>query len=519
MTYIGVASAYILIVWVLQIAGVEAIEGHLTPFYALVLPAFSSFFPAGVVLLIALYTLFRVLNRQRSIPLAPRSAIVFVFAALLGYTLLSLVAEAPDTSLFGVFKGHGRLLPWNLLALGLFLTALYFLTLELKREDTPEGDSPRSPRRLLTCLVLFAILFPMAIAASRDGLHGISQAYERFAYEYIVDIGKGRSIRGLFANYLDLHPYLSMHAKVHPPGPIVILWVMSYGVGQGPFALSIATIVFGALAVVPLYYWTRDMFDARVALTVCVLYTLLPTIVLFSATSADITFMPFTLTTLFLFWRAMTRGSIRYAVAAGAMYAVLSLISFSLISVGAFFGFVGLWKLTDPASRRIVFKTAGTMIVSALAVHGAVRWWSGFDIIACFNVCREQFVTDQIHLDELTPRFPAWSWRFLNPACWFFFAGVPVSVLFIKRLFAPVPETRVLFMIFGLTLLVLDILYLGRGEGERSAMYIIPFLAIPAGHFLAQLSEKSASHTPLLMTAAFLGLQTWLMEVVLYTYW
>ena len=519
MTYFVVAFAYISIVWTLQIAGVEAIDGHLTPFYALVLPAFSSFFPAGVVLSVALFIVIRLLVRRGSVSLTQRYAFTFAFAALLGFTLLSLIAEAPENSLLDVLWGHWPLLGWNLAALGLFLVALYFLAAELRRAGTPDAESSRSPRRVLACLVLFAVLFPIAIAASRDGLHGISQAYERFAYEYIVDIGKGGSIRGLFTKYLELHPYLSMHAKVHPPGPIVILWVLSYGVGQGPLALSIATIAFGALAIVPLYYWTRDMFDSRVALTACVLYTLVPTIVLFSATSADITFMPLTLTTLFLFWRAITRSSIRYAVAAGAMYAVLSLISFSLISLGAFFAFVGLWKLTDPASRSAVFKTAGTMIVAALAVHGAVRWWSGFDIIACFNVCREQFNTDQIHLDELTPRYPSWSWRFLNPACWFFFAGIPVSILFIKRLLAPQRDTRTLFAIFGLTLLVLDILYLGRGEGERSAMYIIPFLVIPAGHWLAQLRGKLDSNAPLLMTAAFLGLQTWLMEVVLYTYW
>ena len=50
-------------------------------------------------------------------------------------------------------------------------------------------------------------------------------------------------------------------------------------------------------------------------------------------------------------------------------------------------------------------------------------------------------------------------------------------------------------------------------------MYIIPFLVIPAAHWLVQLSGKIESNAPLLITVAFLGLQTWLMEIVLYTYW
>ena len=76
-----------------------------------------------------------------------------------------------------------------------------------------------------------------------------------------------------------------------------------------------------------------------------------------------------------------------------------------------------------------------------------------------------------------------------------------------------------LFVVFALTLLALDILYTARGEGERSAMYVLPFVAIPAVHRLDEIGVESRSHVPFLATVLFLGFQCWFVEVVFYTYW
>jgi hypothetical protein len=70
-----------------------------------------------------------------------------------------------------------------------------------------------------------------------------------------------------------------------------------------------------------------------------------------------------------------------------------------------------------------------------------------------------------------------------------------------------------------LTLAVLSFTYLGRGEGERSAMYILPFVALPAAHLIDQIGRMTRSFAPLAVTAAFLGLQCWAIESVLYTFW
>lgn len=412
-------------------------------------------------------------------------------------------------------------IPWHLLALAVFLAGFGLWLWHLRRMQWFEGKwSSKSVRLFLVGLMVFAILFPAALASVREGPAGIAAPYERQDKEYIGDIGKGLSIQGFFRDYIEMHPHLSMHSKVHPPGPAALLWLFSMIVfSQEPLPLAIVTILFGATALIPLYFWAKDMTDARVALTACSLYVVAPTIVLFTATSADILFMPFTTTTLFLFWRALHRRSIPYALAAGFTYALMSLLSFSLIGIGAFFAFVGLWRLGQKGTRLAVFQTGALMLTTFVLTHLAIWWWSGFDVIACFQICKAQFDADQANLDLMTPRFPWWSWKILNPLCWLYFAGIPVSVLFVRRLLKPEPETRILFLGFALTLVVLDMLYLARGEGERSAMYIIPFLVVPAAHMLDGIAHRTRSIAPLAATVCFMAAQCWLTEVMLYTYW
>jgi len=455
-SYLNTSAWFLLVVWLCWLVGIEPIYSELTPFYGRVLPSFQ---------------------------------------------MHSFKWVIPPVLLAGLFY----------LILGSFL----------KDKDWEVwGSSTKSQWAFLGCLVIGLALFAASVAMIRGGLDGITQAYDRQANEYIIDIGKSPSIRQFFGDYESLHPMLSMHSKVHPPGPIVILWLMSFvTISSAPLPLSILTIFFGSLSVIPLYFWVKDMFSAQTAVVTSLLYSAIPTIVLFSATSADITFMPFTITTLFLFWRAITRSSIRYGIAAGIGYGLMSIISFSLLAVGIFFGLVGLWKMKSPETRGAVIQTAISMVVALGAFHIALYLWSGMNIFHVFELSKTQFDTDQMHLDRLDPRYPAWMFKFFNPMCWFFFAGIPVSVLFFRQVFKKGDGQFPWLFIFGGTLFVLNLLYLARGEGERSAMYVMPFLVIPAGFWLTERIRNGGSFNVFWVTWGFLVVQCCLTEIVLYTWW
>lgn len=509
---------YLFAITFAQTVGVEPLYMQLTPFYANVFPA-SRLGGVTTLALLAGLIVYAALRRSGGAPIARRGR----FA--LGLVFLALVTALQVTTGIGGsfftlaefwadFRWH---LPMLVVTIGSAIAAMRWLRAVNWWEDEL---SNKTAWRVAVALVLFSCLLAGSVAMIRGGFDGIAEAYNRGKYEYVDDIGKGVTLLGFLRTYNEIHPLLSMHAKVHPPGPVVILWMMSsFLFTRDTLVLSIATMAFGSLAILPLFAWVRDMINQRVALTCCAFYALMPSIVLFTATSADILFMPMVFLTLLFFWRAMHRGSIKYAIAAGVMYALLSLSSFSLLTLGAFFGFVGLWRLSDTSIRMNVLKTAAVMLASFLVFHGAVRLLTGFDIIECFRLSHAQFLEDQVNVDKTQPRYPAWAFKFLNPFCWIFFAGIPTSLLFLWRLFKPDLQYKSLFVVMLLTLFVLAPLYLARGEGERSAMYVLPFIVIPAAQMLDELGLKARSLQPLATTFTFLLLQVWLMESYLYTFW
>lgn len=511
--YLKFAFWYLLLVVVLNGVGVEAIYLHPTPFYALWMPV-SHFFLAPAALLAFMTAALCIVSGH--VNTRTMSGLLAMVLAAVLFDCLRLNLTVTECLVRG-WSATQSSLP----ALAVFLafaTAALVSTRKTNWLDTEPGT--RTIRRVLIGLILFSFLYSGAVAVVRDGVDGITAAYSRTGYEYVDDIGRGMSIRGLFRDYVSMHPHLSMHAKVHPPGPIVILWILSMIVlSREALPLSLATMAVGSLAILPLFAWVRDMLGTRVAVVCCALFPLVPSITLFTATSADITFMPMVILTLFLFWRALHRNSIAYATGAGILYAMCSLTSFSLLTLGAFFAFTGLWRLTYLEHRASVVKTAVVMLTAFLAFHAGVWLWSGFNVIECFRLSSAQFFEDQRNLDLISPRFPSWTFRLLNPLCWIFFAGIPVSILFFLRVLKPDPEAKPLFLVFVLTLIVLAPLYLARGEGERSAMYILPFVLVPAAHMLDRICRNARSFSPAIVTFAFLAYQGWMIEYYLFTYW
>jgi len=520
--FVAVALAYGLIMRLLWALGIETIYGHPTPFYALWYPAHDLRTVPLTVLAVAGMTA-ALLSRGVVGPYrwAIGGGLLLLACAPVLWIVLAPGGDGPGFQPW--WQGVLNHVPVLLVALGGGLAMRAWLPGLLADGEAGQLHG----RRLLYFLsgaFVFAVLLAVSVAALRGGFQGVAQAYERTAYEYVGDIGVTRGIRDLFARYLDVRPYLSMHAKVHPPGPIALLWLMSYVVGRSALALSLATVVVGASAIFPLYGWVRVILGARPAVVAVVLYTVIPAVVIFGATSADILFMPFTLSTLYLFERALRKGSIGLGLAAGIGFAVMSLLKFSLLAIGFYFAFraIAYWLKDGEGRRRDRFihaaVTAGTMLVGALGLQALVYFWSGFDYVGALLAGKAQFDLDQHYLDELSPRWPAWTYRFWNPMTWFYFAGIPVSVLYLWRLRWPGAH-KAWMAVLTLTLLTLNVLYLARGEGERSALYLFPFLAAGAALALEPLLRDGESLKPIYVCTVFMLLQGWLTELLFYTYW
>ena len=543
--YANVFGWYLVGVAILWCVGIEAIYDSPTPFYAVIKPVFTNLSAPLTVLagmLIGLMLL------RRLTPTGTRHLDRWL-VVMIG----ALIVVAFAGALFTGLGDWGRQTWRHLLPILIWFLFCGVMLRVIKRVDLLETDpDPRTVRWLLAGMILFLFLYAAAIAGLRDGFDGIAQAFMRQKYEPIGDIGLGGSLRGLFHDFVKLQPHLSLHARMHPPGAIGIVWILSWVVGNSSLGISFGVMAIGALTLIPLYLWFRDLTNTRTALIGCLLFTVVPSITLFTATSMDITFLFFGVWSLFLFDRAIMTHSVKWAIAAGVGYGVLSMVHFSLLTLGAYFGFVGLYRILVAPKRiaEILFitRTAVLMLGGAIGFDYLIYLWSGCNIV---NVLAMEFegaaslifqkmgwldtafvqglypqwaqlppmdLVGQAEAD-MAPRFTMFAWRFITPFCLMYYVGIPITVLCYWRLRRPRPETKHRYILFLLTLFVLNLLYLAKGEGERSAMYFLPFLVLPAADLLEHITQEAKSVSPLTATFAFLAWQAWFTECVLYTYW
>ena len=544
-TYANVWGGYLVGMAILWALGIEAIYDSPTPFYAVIKPVFTNLsapltvvagFLTGIVL-VQRYNLF------------PSPYPVRWLLGISGLLLLTALIRAFFTGL-----GDWGNQTWrHLFPLTVWFLFCVLMLRMIHRHNLLEADPPaKTLRWILAGLIVFLFCYAATIAGLRDGVDGIAQAFMRQKYEPIGDIGLGGSLRGLFHDFVKLQPHLSLHARMHPPGAIAIVWIISWITGNSPLGISLGVMFLGALTLIPLFLWIRDLTNPRTALIGCLLFTVMPSITLFTATSMDITFLFFGVWSLFLFDRAIKTRSAKWALAAGIGYGLLSMVHFSLLTLGAYFGFVGLYRIfTAPHFMRetlFIARTALIMLAGAIGFDYLIYLWSGCNILTVLAVefegsaclifqklgwldssfvhqlypqwaqVRPIDVVGEAEAD-LAPRFTMFAWRFITPVCLFYYVGIPIAVLCYWRLRHPRPETKHRYILFVMTLVVLNLLYLAKGEGERSAMYFLPFLLIPAADLLEHITQETRSTAALTTTFAFLAFQAWFTECVFYTYW
>ncbi len=368
----------------------------------------------------------------------------------------------------------------------------------------------------MACLFFFSGAIAELRRSSEPLTDGITKAYSRTTQEYIADIGKGDTIHGFMENFIALHPILSHHQRVHPPGPTILLWLLSFLVGRGTLALSLATMAGATLSLVPCFLWARELGGGRMGLVACAIFVFCPGIVAFTATSADMLFMPFTLMALFLFERAVRRESWLAALGSGIFYALAVFCSFNIMCIGFYFGLVGLWELRDREGRFPIIRTAALMLLGFVGTYGLMYLWSGFNMIDCFLVGWQE---QRFDLTTQTNRWAAPWWRLFHPLSVIYYVGIPVTVLLVQRLYRPDAIQHPTFVMMVLTFLFLNAVVPARGEMERTGLYMYPLLIAPAAHLLTTRWQQSRSEAPLAVALGFLAFQCWLTEYLFWTYW
>ncbi len=504
--FIIILSIHFMLMVVCNVIGIEPIYKHITPFYATLNPINSNLYLS----LLLPFTIFVVLLLLTSKTIRYRIPLSVVIIFSYFFTMLILDKN------YGVQK----ILRESLLLI-VAITFLIYITRNLYHISSIPNQNLSSALKVLFFLFCFSIILNISIASLRNGLFSIAEPYTRSKYEYVGDIGVTPSIFKLLKDYHLIQPNLSLHAKLAPPGPLILLWVSSYIFGRNPLNLAIFTIVFGSTAVILIYLWARELskeFRTINPILFCILYATTPGIVIFTATASEILYMPILFLTLYLFEKSLNKNSFLHICIAGFSFAVLTFFKFTLLSIAIYFLVRGiLYLISQKGNLLPLAKLAFFMLVSFIGFYLVLHLFTGYKPLEVFFQAYSLFRRDMKEIETISPRYSLWWFKVFNTWAWLYYAGIAISTGFVVSIFKKDSWKNPVFYLPFFTFLILNLAYIAPGEGERSSLYIYPFILLQALIFW----NKNLTNSPPLFSSIliFQTVQSVLTECLFYTYW
>lgn len=378
-----------------------------------------------------------------------------------------------------------------------------------------------SPLLILLLLTLFSLGLNLSVAMVR-GPEAVAAPFMR-PQEYYSEVAQVNNPVSFIADYpLLSKSFVSIHGRVHPPGPILLLWLVSR-LATGTLTAALAVIVIGSLAVVPVYLLIREMFPGQKTTVVCsAFYLLTPSIIMFTATSMNAVFS-FLAAWLFYFTVKLIRSefSLRCSLALGIILTISAFFTFDQVFAFLFCGLAALFFLL---SMRNWAKLVNVMLIPVVFVvlNLALYVFTGYNLI---EVIRSTFGYYREDVAEMVKTYGSQSvstpyWLLGNPVAFLIFLGLPTLLLLVKGIPEFLRSVRgdlaikaVAFASLA-TLLAVNVPGLYKGEVERIWMYLVPLAII-----LVARAASSLPSVTLYVALLALGSQTFLLEHALYTFW
>ncbi len=398
----------------------------------------------------------------------------------------------------------------------LLFIALFWL---INKYDSKEKEIKNHEKALISFVIVWLYLFVFSILFfSRSG---ISVLIER-----IISPGANgqftaslqiHNLISYLSTFADIVPALTMHAKSHPPGGIVLFWlfevIFQHLPNSGiiahltPSTPSVAKIWLGllqnqketavfsslfipflvALPVAPLYYLTKIIFNVKTAFRSSVIYSTVPSVIFF-VPLLDAFYTIFPLLALIFIILAVEKNNLKFAYMSGLILAFGLFFSLSIAPFLLFY-FVCLLLLLNQKYK--FSQLINKLMESYLALIAGLLSFLLFLLI--FLNTNFFTITAAVLSKGMVQRsyFP---WVFYNFYDFFVFAGIPVSVIFILLLkdlignFIKYKRSKEIVMLipFLTTLFTVDALGLVRGEAGRIWLIFIPFLVVPMARFLTE---------------------------------
>lgn len=225
--------------------------------------------------------------------------------------------------------------------------------------------------RLLLVAAAAAALWAVALAMV-PGWSWVTRPM-RLAGHYLLDVPALNSPREFLSTFTERIDDYGTHVRAHPPGFVLLLWVMDR-VGLGGTGWASALVIAGGAAAVPAVLVAVREVGGEVAARAGAPFLVLAPAALWVATTADAFFAGVAAWAVALVVLATGGRGARadgLAVAGGLVFGVTAMLSYGLVLLGAI-------PLAVAAARHrwrpiVVAGASGCVVVAGFAVAGF--WW------------------------------------------------------------------------------------------------------------------------------------------------
>ena len=400
------------------------------------------------------------------------------------------------------------------------------------------------------------------------------EPYTRTSLEYYGDVPRVNE-KGLGGFLRDYHKpaffdTLSGHTRTHPPGGVIFLWGVSKLFGYNLVSASLASILFTALTIIPVYRLGTRIYGEEVGRYALALFLITPNFVMFTGTSMDGPFSVFPIFSLYLFYKSISlhplktglpsaapterdehrveflhrffsekrrhrlraiRRQLRtwqvYSLLTGVALALGMFMTYSTVVIGVFLCVLTLLPLTRLETTPIG-NWQGNFVrhlkVVLVAGAGFVAFYLLLFVLTGFRPLEALWAAikkDEAGMGtgyESVARY--FHLSFANLFAFLIGIGIPITTVWIRHLFKTVRAWRKngavdTFVIgYVITLLFFTFSTLFTMEVERIWIFMVPFLIIPVAKHLTERPRAD-----FYWVAGMLVVQLIVSEVLLYTYW
>jgi hypothetical protein len=276
----------------------------------------------------------------------------------------------------GVWPGFT---PAVLLAVAAFLPWLALVLLRLRHDH---------PALFFSALLLLAaaIALPVLLKTSVRGWDSLFLTFRDNPSDYIHDVPLvGPNPLAFLGQYVERSPTLAWHNSNHPPGSVLLLWLVAQTLGPGSVPASWVAITLSGLLPLAALWLGSHLGRPHLALLAGALVVVMPGHTVYSVTSMDGIFnvlLALAAVAVFIALDTDAGGRVWQAALAGALLALALFFTYTATQL-AFFGLAlgGLALVRGQPWPRVLRQLA--LMAAVLAgLYLLLYFVSGFNIIA-----------------------------------------------------------------------------------------------------------------------------------------